>query len=230
MKSINLILVMLLMAGVGYGQVDCRPYLPTDKGTKWELSDYTAKGKFDGKTTFELVDKVVSGDDITFKVAMTSYDKKEKDAIDGAYEAKCVDGKFEMSMSAMLSGTSMEAFESMDFEVDASTFELPDMDAKPGTTFEDGSMTVSLTGGGPVNMGMTINVTNRKVEAHETIETPAGKFDCIVFSQTVNTKMIMNIEGSSKEWYAEGVGVVRSESYNKNGKLTGYSELTKFEK
>ena len=42
--------------------------------------------------------------------------------------------------------------------------------------------------------------------------------------------MIMNIEGSSKEWYAEGVGVVRSESYNKNGKLTGYSELTKFEK
>ena len=60
-----------------------------------------------------------------------------------------------MSMSAMLSGTSMEAFESMDFEVDASTFELPDMDAKPGTTFDDGSMTVSLTGGGPINMGMT---------------------------------------------------------------------------
>ena len=29
-----------------------------------------------------------------------------------------------------------------------------------------------------------------------------------------------------KEWIAEGVGAVKSETYNKNGKLMGYSELT----
>ncbi|WP_345194011.1 hypothetical protein [Algibacter agarivorans] len=33
-----------------------------------------------------------------------------------------------------------------------------------------------------------------------------------------------------KEWIAEGVGVVKSKSYKKNGKLMGYSEHTSFNK
>jgi hypothetical protein len=32
------------------------------------------------------------------------------------------------------------------------------------------------------------------------------------------------------EWIARDVGAVRSETYNKNGKLTGYTELIKLEK
>jgi len=40
-------------------------------------------------------------------------------------------------------------------------------------------------------------------------------------------KMVVKIEATSKEWYAENVGIVRSESYNKKGKLTGYDVLTK---
>ena len=38
---------------------------------------------------------------------------------------------------------------------------------------------------------------------------------------------IVKIEGSSTEWYSEGIGMVRSESFNAKGKLTGYSVLTK---
>jgi hypothetical protein len=30
----------------------------------------------------------------------------------------------------------------------------------------------------------------------------------------------------AKDWIAEGVGMVKSETFNKNGKLLGYSELT----
>ena len=56
---------------------------------------------------------------------------------------------------------------------------------------------------------------------------PAGTFDCIQLSQKVALKMGINIEAYSKEWYAEDIGMVRSESYTKNGKLTGYSLLTK---
>jgi hypothetical protein len=41
---------------------------------------------------------------------------------------------------------------------------------------------------------------------------------------------MVKTEASSKEWYAEGVGLVKSEIYNKKGKLMGYSELTSFEK
>jgi hypothetical protein len=35
--------------------------------------------------------------------------------------------------------------------------------------------------------------------------------------------------GSSKQWFAEGIGMVKSEEYNKKGKFIGKSVLTKFE-
>jgi len=50
----------------------------------------------------------------------------------------------------------------------------------------------------------------------------------IVLTQKVSTKMMI-VEGTSTEWYSENVGMVRSESYSKKGKLLGYSELTKLD-
>ena len=78
-----------------------------------------------------------------------------------------------------------------------------------------------------MNIGaLTIHTTNRKVEARESYTCPAGTFECLVISQTTQTKMVMKIETSSKEWYAKEIGMVRSEFYNKKGVLKGYSLLT----
>jgi hypothetical protein len=41
---------------------------------------------------------------------------------------------------------------------------------------------------------------------------------------------MVDINTKGVEYIAEDVGAVRSETYNKNGKLTGYSELIRFEK
>ena len=43
------------------------------------------------------------------------------------------------------------------------------------------------------------------------------------------TLLGMNMSMSSKEWLAEGVGVVKSEEYDDKGKLFSKSVLTKFE-
>ena len=112
----------------------------------------------------------------------------------------------------------------MDVTVDASRYEVPSMDTPAGTQLEDGTLRVTTTGA--VGINMTVDITDRKVESRETITTPAGDFDCLVLSQNVATKVLINVRGSSKEWYSENIGVVRSESYNKKGKLLGYSELT----
>lgn len=86
----------------------------------------------------------------------------------------------------------------MDIEVDASAFVIPSK----------------------------VNMTDYKVEAREQVTTPAGEFDCLVISQRVSTKVIVKVEAGSMEWYAKGIGMVRSESYNKKGKLVGYDVLT----
>ena len=79
-------------------------------------------------------------------------------------------------------------------------------------------------------MNMTTTVHNRKVEAVERVTTEAGTFECFKVSYDVMTDAMIDIRTKGIEWIAKDVGAVRTETYNKNGKLTGYSELIKIEK
>lgn len=229
MKTLFFCFAVLFTTLNAYSQIDCKPYVPTEKGTVWEITNYNAKGKLTGRTTYELLDKVESGNDVTFTVKNITYDKKDKQVYENTFEAKCVDGKFQFDMTYRMDGNALQAYDDMDIEVDATEFEIPDMDASPGTQLADGSLVVNIGAGGGLGLKMTVLVTDRLVEARENITTTAGSFDCIVLTQNISTKMLLNVKASSKEWYAENIGMVRSESYNKKGKLMGYSELTKLE-
>ncbi len=227
MKFIKTLLLLCAIVGTTYAQTDCRPYVPTNKGATWEITNYNAKGKVQGTVSYELVDKVVSGNDVTFKIKAVAKDKKEKEVYTNEFEAVCKDGKFDFGMAFKMDGNQLKAYEDMDVEVDASKFEIPDMDASAGTTLDDATLGISVDTG-IMAVKMNIEITDRKVEKREELTTPAGSFDCIVLSQAISTKMMVKVRATSKEWYAENVGMVRTESYNRKGKLMGYSELTKF--
>lgn len=229
MRKFTLIFVLLLGVGPIFSQVNCHPYLPQVKGSIWEVTNYNKKGKVTGRNTYELIDKIENGDEITFTVSSKAYDKKDKIIFDNTFEAKCVGGKFELNMAYKLEGSMMESFKNMEFTMDASEFEIPPIDATVGTELPDGSLVVEMDESGPIKMKMTVEVTNRKVEAKEKITTAAGTFDCLVLTQNISTKMMVRMKNKSKEWYAENVGMVRTETYNKRGKLMGYSELTKIQ-
>jgi len=82
---------------------------------------------------------------------------------------------------------------------------------------------------------MKINITNRKVVSSETITTTAGTFTCFKVTQdilveTTTMGIPMKMNSKSTDYYSAGTGLVKSEYYNKNDKLTGYSELTKITK
>ena len=229
MKIITIV-ALAFIVNAGYSQSDCNPYVPTSKGAKWEITNYSAKGKETGKVVNELVDVVKSGNEIKFTIKATSYDKKGEETFSNTFDAYCKNGKFEFDMAYKMNGEALQAYEDMDIDVDASEFQIPSMDTAPGTLLKDGSLVVDVASNSVHMFKMTVLITDRKVEAREEIKTPAGSFDCLKLSQKISTKMIIGIEASSIEWYSEGVGMVRSESYNKKGKLNGYSELTKFDK
>lgn len=229
MKLLNIVVLLLLFSTASIAQIDCKAYVPTEKGAKWELTNYNAKSKETGKISYELVDKIVNGNNVTFKIKTITFDKKGKEIFTNEFEAKCIDGIFDMNMAMKMDGSQLQNYNEMDVEVDASKFEIPDLNSKPGTQLADGSLTVGIATG-PMNINMTVLITDRLVEARENYTTPAGTFDCIIISQNVSTKMLVNVKASSKEWYAENIGLVRSESYNRKGKLMGYSLLTKLVK
>jgi hypothetical protein len=79
-------------------------------------------------------------------------------------------------------------------------------------------------------MNMTINVSNRKVEAVENLTTPAGTFECYKISFDVATKMMINVKSKGVEWFAKGIGMVKNETYDSNGKLLGSNVLTSIKK
>ena len=80
---------------------------------------------------------------------------------------------------------------------------------------------------GDVNM----EITNRKVEQQETLSLPAGSFDCykITYATTIKVKMMgigFPIHMQVTEWFAPKLGrMVKSETYTKNGKLAGTTQL-----
>jgi len=212
---------------------DCKAYWPMKEGVKMEIKHYNKKDKLQSRSEYEILNRSEGSNSLSATVGMKSYDKKDELIFDNDYEVRCEDGVFKIDIQGVLNGSQLQQMESMkDMEVsiDGNDLVMP-ANMNVGDELPDGSLSMSVSSSAP-GMGMmnfTTKIKNRKVEARESVTTEAGTFDCVVITADVETKMsFMSITFQSKDWYAEEVGMVRSESYNK-GKLQGYSLLTKFE-
>jgi hypothetical protein len=77
---------------------------------------------------------------------------------------------------------------------------------------------------------MTIKstISNRKVASIEKLSTPAGTFNAFKITYDIETHMgFITVKSSAAEWYCKKYGLIKSENYNKRGKLQSYSLLTK---
>jgi hypothetical protein len=204
---------------------DCTPYFPMDEGTTFEITNYDKKDRVTSSATHEVLNKrELPGGGLVADVQMELFDQDGENMATSVYEIKCVDGVFYLDMQTMVNAEQMSSMD-LDATVGGDYLEFMN-NLEPGMELPDATLSVSLGSGGTAIMTMNINVTDRVVGEEESITTPAGTFECITLTQSVATKMIVNIKASSKSWFAENIGTVRSESYNKRGKLTGYSVLT----
>lgn len=210
-------------------QTDCKPYVPITEGSKWEITTYTDNGKENGKAAYELIEKTETDSGTVYTIKSVIYDKKGNVVFDDNFQAFCVNGNYKVDMAFRMNGMGMPKDEDMEMDIKSSNLEFPSMQASVGSTLKDGHLTVNAMSASMPVFTMTVLISERKIEARESKTTPAGTFDCLVLAQKISTKMFMNMESFSKEWYASEIGMIRSESYNKNGKLESYSELTKLE-
>ncbi|MFK7756517.1 MAG: hypothetical protein AB8B53_06245 [Flavobacteriales bacterium] len=234
MKTVYITLIFLIgLFSNSLLAQDCNLYLPADLGTKWEITNFNAKGKAQSISKFELINKVTSGTDITFTVKTSYCDEKGREQGSSTFDAFCKNGVFEFDFEYFLNNMNTEAYEEMNIEVemDMTTFELARFSDPVGTKLDDYTITMDMKTNGMGTMSMKMEYKDRELMAKESRTTTAGTFDCIVVSQNISTKMsIIDTETSSKDWYSEGVGMVRSEYYSKKGKLESYTELTSLTK
>lgn len=76
-----------------------------------------------------------------------------------------------------------------------------------------------------------ITISGAAYMGEEQISTTAGKFDCIKITYLKRTKVVLkSTTHRVTEWYAEGIGLVKSESYDMKGKPAGKTLLVKIVK
>ncbi|MCB0493771.1 MAG: hypothetical protein KDC93_15305 [Cyclobacteriaceae bacterium] len=223
-----LLIIIGISLGITSGIAQCNQYYQLSEGSEWEMESYNAKGKLTGKQTQKVTSYSGGANSFAATVQSTVYDKKDKEVMKGDLEFKCNNGTMMVDMRNFINEEQMKAFQNYEMQIEADNLEVPN-DLSVGQTLKDGSVTLT-TSNSPIPMNMSVNITDRKVVAKESITTPAGTFECykITSKSTVNTKMGigMTFNFSTVEWLAPKVAVVKSESY-RNDKLQGYTLLTK---
>jgi hypothetical protein len=187
------------------------------------------KGKMEGTLKYSVSDVTHSEGTTTATINSELFDKKGNSVMSSAFDMSCNGSTVTMDFKSLMNADMMKQFRNSEIEVTGTNVELPNM-LSAGQTLPDASMNIVVNMGG-INMNMTTDITDRKVVGTETITTPAGTFDCVVVTQSSSGKMMMaKFNSTQKTWLAEGVGMVKTESYNGKGKLQSTTVLTAFSK
>jgi len=227
--------VFLLLLGFVFplvyvnGQDDCSLYNVYRVGSSFKMVHYDKKGKASGvtETTIASLDKIPKGFSMVFR---QKFSNLEDYSFENEYESKCVDGVLYVNLSKMMDPSTMQAYENMEFETVADEVSIP-MDALPGDQLDDGSLTVAINTGTPVKMTMSFYMTNRQVAGKETITTPAGTFECLKITYDLQSQIgFIKVSSSVVEYVSENKWTIRTETYNKKGKLESYSVIEEINK
>ncbi|MBN1789761.1 MAG: hypothetical protein JW830_04640 [Bacteroidales bacterium] len=226
------ILTSCMVCSIFFGGIlaqDCPMYYPDMENAQLEYKQYDKKGGLTGSSIQKITSIKKSAGSTEVTVAAESFDAKGKSLGSIELKARCEGGVYYIDMKNFMSQESMEAYKDMEMKMEGGALEIP-ASMKAGDVLKNGDMKMSFSSGGMTIMNITMNISNRKVDAVESITTPAGTFECYKISYDVAMKMMMNMKSKGVEWYAKGVGMVKSETYSSDGKLLGSNVLTALKK
>ena len=225
MKKILLTVTFCFLWTLNFlGQENCSKYYPLEKGTSFQLTMLDNKDKPTGIIDYLVKD--YNGNTATLSYEM--HDEKGKLITASEYGITCNEQGVSIDFNSLAAPGVMEQYKDMELDISGTDLIIPN-NLAIGQTLPDANMLMNVKMS-PINIKMNFNIVNRKVEGKESITTSAGIFDCFIISYDHESKMGLKISGSAKQWLAEGIGMVKQESYNKKGKLMGTTLLTKFEK
>ena len=230
MKSKFLFILTTFFAlNLSFGQTSCSQYYPMVDGANFEYTSYDKKGNEEGKINYKVTNVNGSGDNISATMVMDIADKKGN-TYSSEYNITCDGNAVKVDFKSLMNEQMLNQLGQMEVDITGTDVEWPN-NLSIGQALPDGNVNVKMKMGGAINMNMNVETINRKVEKKESVTTPAGTFDCYVIYSETKTKMMMNNQTSpSRVWLAEGVGMIKQETYNKSGKLMASSMLTQFSK
>jgi len=228
-KYLILFLMAVFAVQTSGAQSSCSAYYPLVDGANFQYTNYNKKGKEEGQINYTVTNVESSGDNVSATMMMEMVDKKGN-TYTSDYNMACEGNVVKIDFKSLMNEQMLSQMGDVEMDISGTDVELPN-NLSVGQELPDANMTVKMKMGGAINMNTNVETINRKVEKQESVTTPAGTFDCYVIYSETRTKMMMtNQTFPSRTWLAEGVGMVKQESYNKKGKLMGSMLLTQFSK
>lgn len=220
---------LFLLTVIFFGIVSLKAqetFFPTKEGTILIYKSFDKKDKVTSMLKYTIKNVKISGSNMDVTYLCESIDPKDKLIFKEEIIIHQKGDKLYLDMSNFINKAAFQQEGEIpaNIEVTGNNMEIP-LNPTPGDILPDANVAMALKMGF-VNMKISADLTNRKVEAIEDITVTGGTFKCYKFSSDINSSaMGIKFKGKSAEWYAKGIGTVKSESYDKEGKLQSRTEL-----
>ena len=236
MKRLPILFALLAVSSLtSYAQCD-NPFYKMEKGHHYEMEAYNGKDKLQAKVLYTVTDVAETDNGYEATVSSQTLDKKGKVLAEGDLVVLCEGGQLKMDIQRLLNSMKqLQNTEGMEVDVQGDHLIIP-ADLNVGETLPESTtiMTMKLADNNTPMSTMNFTINNRTVAAQEDVTTPAGTFPC--YKITYDMDMNMKVMGMGRktaytgaEWLSEGVGMVRNEQYDEDGKLNSYSVLVSYE-
>lgn len=220
----KIFLAVTAFIGMQLHAQNCANYFFLQKGKTVEMTIYDKKGEAAFKQVYHITNVSSDGGTTTGAVNTEMVDKKGRTIATSASTMKCKEGALFVDMKVSMAPQPGQQVEIAKGKLEDFFIEYP-VNMGVGDQLKDASLNMDIETSGIKNT-TTMVVRDRKVEGKEKITTPAGSWDCFKISQ--KTKMTIRVMGiipktinvDTKEWYAPGFGVVKTESDQQRMEIT----------
>lgn len=222
MKKLIVLITLILSISISQAQ---EIFFPTKVGAVLVYQSFDKKGKATNQVKNTIKQVKTNGDNLDITYLYETSDAKDKPIFKEEITIQKKGDKLYFDMSNFINKSMFQQNGEIpaDLQVKGNNMEIPN-NPNPGDLLPDANVEMSLKMGF-INMKMSAQVTNRKIEAIEEITVKAGTFKAYKLTSEVNaTAMGIKVKTNSIEWYTKGVGVVKMENYDK-GQLQSNSEL-----
>ncbi len=225
------LIVLCAALGLSYAlpAQNCGSYYPMVEGATFEYTNYNKKGKKEGVAKYRVSEVNTSGDVTDATMSIELVDEKGKEIYKTDYKFSCTGNAVSIDYESLIPSSTLQQYEDMEMDISGTDLELPN-DLSVGQELPDANVTIKISMSG-INMNTTVDMINRKVEKQESVTTPAGTFDCyVIYNDNKMKAMMVKSTLGSRAWFSEGVGMIKQESYKKNGDIMTSTVLTAFSK
>ncbi|MFC4633871.1 hypothetical protein ACFO3O_08130 [Dokdonia ponticola] len=219
MKAL-IILIVLFITTPLLAQNNCSKYYASKPGRKLIHKVYDKRERHSMTTEYNVESANASGIQMNFNL----WDKRGEHITGGKLALGCNNRTTYLAPESIMTDL-LSQYEDMEYTVTTTDRLAIPNHLEIGQNLPDASASINLNAQ-ILAINFDIVLSNRKVIRKEQIETPAGIFDCFVI--TYDNEMRGSLASRNykcTDWIAEGIGMVKQETYKENGRLMSRSLL-----